>query len=153
MTIPRLGEGKRGEQGHLGYLLRQASVALRARMDRALGDLGVTPPQFAVMTMLDAYPSLSNADLARLSLLTPQTVSVIVGNLKKTGAIESRAHRVHGRIQELFLTPAGRALLGRCKSRVAKVELAMIEGLPKAEEEIIRRWLARIALDEIERAR
>ncbi|MFZ8278330.1 MarR family winged helix-turn-helix transcriptional regulator, partial [Staphylococcus aureus] len=86
----------------------QAGVALRARMDRALSDLGVTPPQFSVLTMLGAYPGLSNADLARLSLLTPQTVSVIVANLKKAGAIESRPHQVHGRIQELTMTQAGK---------------------------------------------
>jgi DNA-binding MarR family transcriptional regulator len=88
--IPRTGEGKRGEEGHIGYLLRQAGAANRLRMERALADLGVTPPQFMVLTMLVAYPGLSNADVARLALLTPQTVSVIVANLLRSGAIARR---------------------------------------------------------------
>ena len=46
-AVPRLGEGKRGPEGHLGYLVRQANVAVRAAMEKALSDLDVTPPQFA----------------------------------------------------------------------------------------------------------
>ena len=49
---PPPGQGKRGEKGHLAYLLRQAQAATRLTLERALADLGVTPPQFAVLTML-----------------------------------------------------------------------------------------------------
>ena len=71
-------EGKRGETGYLGYLLRQAAGAYRLKMERALADLDVTPPQCAVLTMLAAYPGHSNADLARVAVLTPQTISLTV---------------------------------------------------------------------------
>lgn len=145
--IPAPGEGKRGVDGHLGYLLRQAGVAFRGAMDKALADLGVTPPQFAVLTMIAAYPGLSNADLARLSLLTPQTVSVIVGNLKRAAAIESRPHPVHGRIQQIELTGTGKAMLARCKRRVREVEAGLAAGLSAQDEQLIRRWLARIAVE------
>src|SRR4051812_39012866 len=91
-VIPRPGEGKRGPEGHLGYLLRQASVALRTAMDRALVGHGLTSPQFAVLTMIVAYPGASGADLARLTFLTPQTINVIVRNLERDGAIEKTAH-------------------------------------------------------------
>jgi hypothetical protein len=50
---------KRGEKGYLGHLLRQAQAAARLTLERALADLGVTPPQFAVLAMLRAYPGLS----------------------------------------------------------------------------------------------
>lgn len=144
---PRSGEGKRGEEGHLGYLLRQASVAFRTRMERALADLGITQPQFAVLTMVAAYPGLSNADLARLSLLTPQTVSVIVANLKRTGALASRPHAVHGRIQHLALTKAGEEVLARCKERVRTIEEELTSDLSEKEEQAIRRWLVRVAVE------
>jgi DNA-binding MarR family transcriptional regulator len=145
--LPAPGEAKRGEEGHAGYLLRQAGVAFRVRMERALADLDTTPPQFTILTMLAAYPGISNADLARLSLLTPQTVSVIVGNLKRLGAVVSRPHAVHGRIQHLDITDAGRARLARCRERVEAVEEQLTTGLSPEEEEIIRRWLVRVATD------
>src|SRR5829696_10533848 len=108
MAIPRPGEGKRGPHGHLGYLLRQASVALRTALDRALADQGLTSPQFAVLTMIAAYPGVSGADLARLTLLTPQTINVIVRNLERDGAIAKTPDPVHGRIIRIELTEKGR---------------------------------------------
>lgn len=143
--IPEPGEGKRGEQGHLGYLLRQASGAFRLRLERAMADLDVTQPQFAVLTMLANYPGLSNADLARLALLTPQTVSVIVSNLERGGAISRHPHSLHGRIQHIELTDKGKRLLAQCREHVRTIEQDITSGLSAEEETIIRRWLVRVA--------
>jgi DNA-binding MarR family transcriptional regulator len=141
-SIPGLGEGQRGEAGHLGYLLRQASLAWRARMEHALAEFAVTPPQFAALTMIGAYPGLSSADLARLSLLTQATVAGIVANLKRAGALTARRHPVHGRILQLALTAKGNAQLARCKRRVYSLEARLAEDLSPAEEKAVRRWLA-----------
>jgi DNA-binding MarR family transcriptional regulator len=149
--IPDVGEGKRGEAGHLGYLLRQASLAWRARMEHALTEFAVTPPQFAALTMIDAYPGLSSADLARLSLLTPATVAGIVANLKRAGAATARPHPVHGRILQLELTAKGKAQLAHCKRRVAALEARLAEDLSPAEDKAVRRWLVRVALRPAER--
>lgn len=144
--IPAPGEGKRGETGYLGYLLRQAAGAYRLKMERALADLGVTPPQFAVLTMLAAYPGHSNADLARVAVLTPQTMSVIVANLERRGALVRRPHAVHGRIQKLELSQIGRRLLADCRSRAIGVESDLTTNLPAAAERTVRRWLVGIAV-------
>ena len=144
-SIPAPGEGKRGEEGYLGYLLRQAAGAHRLRMDRALGDLGVTQPQFATLTMLAAYPGLSNADLARLALLTPQTLSVIVANLERAGSLVRKPHAVHGRIQHIDLSDSGRALLRACRERVNTLEGELTAGLSAEDERIVRRWLVGVA--------
>lgn len=145
-SIPAPGEGKRGEEGYLGYLLRQAAGAHRLRVDRALADLGVTQPQFVTLTMLAAYPGLSNADLARLALLTPQTLSVIVANLERAGSLVRKPHAVHGRIQHIDLSDSGRALLRACRERVHAIESELTEGLSDAEERAVRRWLVGVAM-------
>jgi DNA-binding MarR family transcriptional regulator len=148
IAVPAPGAGKRGEAGYLGYLLRQASAAQRLRMERTLSDLGVTPAQFVVLTMLHAYPGISSADLARLSLLTPQTVSVIVANLERGGSIERRAHSVHGRIQHLDVTAAGQTLLAKCRGRAHRLEAQMKAHLTRQEERIVRKWLLSLATEE-----
>lgn len=146
--MPEPGEGKRGEAGYLGYLLRQAAAAYRHRAERALADFGVTPPQFAVMTMLKAYPGCSNADIARLALLTPQTVSVIVANLERAGAIVRRPHEIHGRILQIELSASGLRLLELSRKRIHALEHELAGNLTEAEETAIRRWLVRIAKNE-----
>ena len=144
---PPPGSAKRGEDGHIAYLLRQAQAATRLTMDRTLADLGLTPPQFAVLTMLNAYPGLSGADVARVALLTPQTVGVIIGNLERDGAIKKAQHPVHGRMLQWTLTRRGSDLLDKCRHRVTAVERRLVAGLSGQAEVTIRRWLSRIAKD------
>ena len=144
---PPPGLGKRGERGHLGYLLRQAQAAARLTLERALADLEVTPPQFAVLTMLKAYPGLSGADVARVALLTPQTVGLIIRNLERDGAIRKMPHPVHGRMLQWTLTGRGETLLDKCRRHVNAVERRLAAGLGVTAEATIRRWLARIAAD------
>lgn len=144
-ALPPVGEGKRGVDGHIGYLLRQAAAAQRHAMDRTLAEIGLTAPQFVVLTLIAAYPGLSGADLARLALLTPQTVSLIVANLEKADLIARRDHAVHGRIRHLDPTRSGRALLEVAKRRVAVIEAAATADLTSADEAIVRRWLVSVA--------
>lgn len=144
---PLPGEGKRGEQGYLAYLLRQAQAAARLSLERALGELGVTPPQFVVLTMLKAYPGLSGADLARVALLTPQTVGVIIRNLERDGAIAKTPHPVHGRMLQWSLTERGLDLLQACRRHAMALERRLEKDMNTTELATIRRWLAQIAID------
>ena len=144
---PPPGQGKRGEQGYLAYLLRQAQAATRLAMERSLADLGVTSPQFVVLTMLRAYPGLSGADLARVALQTPQTVGVIIHNLERDGAIKKAPHPIHGRVLQWTLTRRGATLLDKCRRHVQAVERRMAAGLSAKSQATIRRWLAKIAED------
>jgi DNA-binding MarR family transcriptional regulator len=143
---PPPGEGKRGESGYLGYLLRQAQAASRLTLERSLGEVGVTVPQFVVLTMLKAYPGLSGADLARVALLTPQTVGVIIGNLERDDAIQKTPHPVHGRRLQWTLTPRGLTLLEQCRKRAMALERRLAAGLTPKDERVIRQWLAKIAV-------
>lgn len=148
--IPAPGEGKRGEQGYLAYLLRQAAAAARQAAERSLEDLGLTQPQFLVMTLINAYPGASSADVARLAMLTPQTISLIVANLERAGRVTRSVDPAHGRIQRMSLTGEGAALLDRCRDRVADLEGRLAAGLTAEQEQIVRRWLVRVATSHLD---
>ncbi len=147
VRLPAPGKARRGEKGYLGYLLRQAQAATRLTLERALGGLGVTPPQFAVLTMLRAYPGLSGADLARVAVLTPQTVGVIIRNLERDGAIKKEPHPVHGRVLQWTLTRRGAVLLFKCRRHAMALERRLQSGLSTTSRHTVRRWLAKIAAD------
>jgi len=144
---PPPGQGKRGERGYLAYLLRQAQAATRLRMERALAALGVTPPQFIVLTMLKAYPGLSGADVARVALLTPQTVGVIIRNLERDGAIKKTRHPVHGRVLQWTVTRRGGTLLDKCRRHAKALDRRLAAGLSAKAQTTVRRWLSKIATD------
>lgn len=144
--LPRPGERKRGVDGYLGYLLRQANAASSHALQQALADLGLTAPQFLVLTLVKAYPGQPAAQIARLALLTPQTLTVIVRNLERDGAL-TRTAPAAGRAISLNVTPAGEALLVQCRARTAPLEARMAAGLSPEEESVVRRWLVRVATD------
>ncbi|HWE76711.1 MAG TPA: MarR family transcriptional regulator [Stellaceae bacterium] len=146
-AIPPPGQGKRGREGYLSYLLRQAGAASRLSLERSLAGIGVTPPQFVALTMLDAYPGISGADLARLTFLTPQTIGVIVGNLEKADAIARQKHPTHGRALRWRLTAKGEKLLAGARTRAHALEGKMSALLPKGAEPAVRAWLAALATE------
>lgn len=145
LNAPNRRRGVTVGQDALGYLLRQAAAGHRLRMDRALADIAVTPPQFLILTLLARHPGASNAELARIAALSTPTVSVIVANLLRVGAMARRPHAIHRRVQHLDLTPTGRNLLAACMERVIAVESELAKGMSAAEVGAIRAWLARVA--------
>jgi len=145
--LPAPGEAKRGIDGYLTYLLRQASAAVRLAMERELADLAVTPPQFSALTMLLAYGELSNAELARLTLQTPQTANVIIGNLERRGLVVKRPDDSNGRILRLVITADGKRLAEKCKVRADRIETLLQSKLKPSSERAVREWLAALARD------
>ena len=145
--IPAVGEGKRSESGHLGYLLRQAAHAQRRRMDRALATVGLTHPQFLVLTMIRAYPGCSNADIARLAMLTPQTVHAIITALLERGLVTRQPDPLHGRVLNIALSGSGEELLRRGRARALNAGAALQRSLSASQEVIVRRWLVSAARD------
>src|SRR5205809_7422896 len=116
-----IGEGFRGPDGRVGYLLRQAHQAFRAAAQAELGPLGLTLPQYSVLTVADAEPGLSGAELARDSMLTPQTTNEIISLLVASGLLERRPDASDRRLRRMSVTGAGRDLLSRARPAVNAV--------------------------------
>lgn len=145
--LPRAGEGKRGVDGHLAYLLRQAHAAVRQALEKALAPAGITHPQFVALTLVRAYGSLSGAELARLAVITPQTANTITSNLVRMGALTRSPDPSHGKVLRLALTETGRSLLARARPHAEAVERDLAATLPGELEGPMRQWLVRVATD------
>ncbi|MBP6346633.1 MarR family winged helix-turn-helix transcriptional regulator [Neisseriaceae bacterium CLB008] len=131
-------------RGPLGYLLRQAANVYRTRMESALQEMDVTGPQFTILTIIAESPGCSNADVARLALLTPQTVSLIVAKLVDLGLIEKQGHPIYKRVQVLTITAQGLRVLDQCAVKVAALEASLSAGFSAEEAAVIRRWIAHV---------
>lgn len=129
----------------VGYQLKRTQQALRAAMDADLRGLGVTTPQYAILSAVAAAGPLSGAELARRSFVTPQTMNAILLNLESAGLIVRRPHPEHGRVIETHLAPRGRSILRRAHSAVQDVEARMLHGLSTAEQDRLAVALRRCA--------
>ncbi len=129
----------------IGYLLKVAQNALRVQMDEAMRPLGITAPQYAVLTAIEREPGISSATLARAAFVTPQTMQGIVANLERQGLLARSADPTHGRILRAALTDDGRRAVAAAHQRVDAVERRMLEGLDEGQTAALAATLARCA--------
>ena len=122
----------------IGYLIKRAQAALRARMDAALQSKGITTLQYSVLSTLEAEPGSSNAELARHTFVTPQTMMRIVDNLQAAGLIERVPHATHGKVLTSTLTHKGKAVVASCHAKIAAVEERMLRQLDRPAREALQ---------------
>ncbi len=121
----------------IGYQLKRTQHALRLRMDDALRSVGLTTPQYAVLSLLETAPGLSNADLARRAFVTPQTMNAVVAKLAIAGLLARRPHPTHGRVQTTVLTERARQVLVLAHPLVDSIEQRMLEGLESNDRRLL----------------
>lgn len=121
----------------VGYVLKQASAALRAAMDAALRPLQLTVPQYACLELLGQRPGLSNAELARGVFVTRQSMNGVLRGLQDRGLLARPTSAPHGRALPTRLTPDGRSRLHAASTAVRAVERQMLTALaPSAQRQL-----------------
>ncbi|ANF32622.1 MarR family transcriptional regulator [Leifsonia xyli] len=118
----------------LGYLLKEASSALRAAMEEVLRPLGMNITHYSCLELLAQRPGLSNSDLARGTFVTRQTMNVLLQALERDGEVVRAAEAPVGKALPTRLTEKGRQRLGAATAAVRQVELRMLAGLTEEEQ-------------------
>ena len=114
-------------------------------MDELLEPIGLTVPQYNVLSAVQIQPGISNAALARGAFVTAQSMQGIVANLERLGLLRRKPHPTHGRIRQSELTEKGSAVLAKAHKLLIGVEEAMTSGLKKEELDALRSLLHRCA--------
>ncbi|NXY93810.1 MarR family transcriptional regulator [Streptomyces sp. BR123] len=115
---------------HIGYRLKRAQAALRTAMDRALREHDLTVPQYSCLESLALHPGLSNAELARATFVTRQSMNVVLRTLQDAG-LTTRPDTVdHGRARPARLTDEGRRRLRAAQESVYAIEARMVRAVP-----------------------
>ncbi|MFD5744131.1 MarR family winged helix-turn-helix transcriptional regulator [Streptomyces massasporeus] len=118
----------------LGYLLKEASSALRAAMEEVLRPLGMSVTHYSCLELLAQRPGLSNSELARGAFVTRQTMNVLLQALERDGYVTRPAQAPVGKALPTRLTPRGRRSLDTASAAVRSVEARMLTGLTETEQ-------------------
>ncbi|KUL23937.1 MarR family winged helix-turn-helix transcriptional regulator [Actinoplanes awajinensis] len=117
----------------LGYLLKEASSALRAAMEAVLRPLGMTVTHYSCLELLAQRPGLSNSELARGAFVTRQSMNVLLQALERDGYVSRPAAAPVGKVLPTRLTARGRRSLAAASAAVRSVEVRMLGGMSEAE--------------------
>jgi DNA-binding MarR family transcriptional regulator len=127
----------------VSYVIGRLERVLRRRLMAAVEPTGLTLPAYTTLSVLRAQDGLSNAQLARRSLVTPQSMSEVLALLVDLGYVRRRAEPNHGRVIRTELTRAGSRALERCDRAIDLVEREMLGDLDGDEVTELRDVLIR----------
>lgn len=123
--------------GHLGYFLRRAQVAIFQDFIQTLAGIDIRPAQYSVLTVIGANPGLSQQDVAEALGIERARLVRLLDRLEKRGLTRRLASPVDRRSHSLQLTPAGRDLLKRAKALAAAHEERLMERLGAANHRMM----------------
>jgi DNA-binding MarR family transcriptional regulator len=117
----------------ISYVIARLERALRKELAERLRPTGLTVPQYTTLSVLRSRSGLSNAQLARRSYITPQTMSEVIGALEEKGLIQRAPDPGHGRILRITVTSRGRRVMAKCDAAVNEMEAQMLAELADGE--------------------
>jgi DNA-binding MarR family transcriptional regulator len=94
-----------------GFLLRRAHQISAAVFEDECRELGLTPAQFGVLTVLKAHPGLGQSSLARALGFDKVTVLRVLRGLQARGHITRGPAEGNRRNVSVMLTPQGQEVL------------------------------------------
>jgi DNA-binding MarR family transcriptional regulator len=127
----------------LGHFIKRAEQALMTEKSDALREFELTVPQYAALLALSYTPSASGAQLARICVVTPQTMATVLANLESKGLIEREPSSIHQRVLVTRLTRTGRALVKRADQKARAVEERLGAAFSEVERDQLRGLLER----------
>jgi DNA-binding MarR family transcriptional regulator len=126
---------------YLTCLMSQLTHAMEHEMAATAKELNLTLLQLAALAELNHDGRLSTADLARLTFVTPQNMSLTVSKLETGGFLLRKPHQTNARVNRLVLTGQGVTVLRKAVVRAAAVEREMFAGLSSRQKKELRSQL------------
>jgi DNA-binding MarR family transcriptional regulator len=133
--------GRRDGRRRIAYSVGRLDRLLRRQIGATAGRFGLTAAQYTALSVLRATKGLSNAELAQRAFVTPQAMNEIIQVLESREIVFRRPDPSHGRIVQLGLTAAGRALLSKCDAAVRRIESEMLSELSDSQSDQLQRSL------------
>jgi DNA-binding MarR family transcriptional regulator len=117
----------------LSYVIARLDRAIRRGIEERLAPHGLSVAQYTALSVLRNRPGLSNAQLARRTFVTPQSMNEVIASLEVAKLITRAVDRNHRRILRARLTARGNRLFERLDEEIGELEEEMLAGLSEAE--------------------
>lgn len=127
--------------------LSDVSRLMRRNFDLRARDIGVTRPQWQVLTVLRRDEGVNQGRLAELLEVEPISICRMVDRLQEAGLVERRADPADRRSWRLYLTEEAKRLIAELRPMAEAIVEEMFEGLGEHERERFRETLERVRLN------
>ncbi len=118
-----------------GFLLRRAHQISAAVFEDACKQLGLTPAQFGVLTVLQAHPGMGQSSLARALGFDKVTVLRVLRGLQSRGLVTRAPAEANRRNVSVALSDAGVEVLQQAQKPAEKAYRRLMAPLDKAQQD------------------
>lgn len=129
---------------NLGQILSDVSRLMRRAFDERARGIGVTRPQWQVLTILARHEGINQGGLAELLEVEPITLCRMVDRLQEAGLVERRPDPSDRRAWRLFLSEKANALLAELRPLALGLFDEAMNGLSPIERDRLHEMLERI---------
>jgi DNA-binding MarR family transcriptional regulator len=128
-----------------GFLLSWNGQRIAHKFAAALEPLGLRPPHFGVMTLIESHPGSAQQELVTRSLIDPSSMVAVIDELEELGLAERRQHPDDRRKRAVHLTPHGRRTLARARESAMRTAQEVFAPLDEKERALLRSLLRKLA--------
>lgn len=146
--VPVVSQGKSDRYLSLyskpGYLVRRLQQICEGIFLDEVGELGLTPGQYAAIAVIAHANGEDNTHLANAIGLDKVTTGSIVQRLSARGLIEIRVNPSDKRSKSLLLTPAGHDMLRAVQPRVSRADERVLDVFSQSDRLEFSRLLQKV---------
>jgi DNA-binding MarR family transcriptional regulator len=125
-------------QPSLIYVIGRVSQGIRRSLREQLRAYELSVSDVTTLSVLRGRTGLSNAQLARRALVSPQSMIEVLASLERRGLVVRHADAANARIMRAELTERGRATLDRADAAIASLEAELLDGVDPPQREAVR---------------
>lgn len=125
-------------------LLSDVARLVRRAFDARARDIGITRPQWQVLSVLARHEGVNQGGLADLLEVEPITVCRMVDRLQEAELVERRPDPADRRSWRLHLTDRGQAIIAQLRPLAEAVQAEAFEGVSPDEQAALGAMLERL---------
>lgn len=134
--MPSLKPGPAAEIS-LVYVIGRLNHGIRKEMRRDLAEWELSVPEFTALSVLKRRSGLSNAQLARRTMVTPQSMIEILAGLESRGLVERSVDPNHGRILRSELTAEGERVVSAALEKIETIQDELLDGVSDDQRALV----------------
>ncbi|MDE2405276.1 MAG: MarR family transcriptional regulator [Sphingomonadales bacterium] len=131
-------------EDNIGTMVAQVARLMRRAFDERAREIGVTRPQWQVLSLLERHAGINQGGLAEILEVEPITLGRMIDRLQEAELVERRADPADRRAWRLHLTAKGDELIRLLQPHAQQTIAAMLEGVDETARAQLRQSLDRM---------
>jgi DNA-binding MarR family transcriptional regulator len=120
---------------NIGSMIAQVARLMRRSFDERARSIGVTRPQWQVLTLLARHEGINQGGLAELLEVEPITLGRMIDRLQEAAIVERRPDPADRRAWRLFLTDKGNQLIDHMRPLALETLETALDGVDPAHRD------------------